>query len=343
MRKTILAGLAAILLPGAAHAQQSLSVMSFGGSYQDAQRKAFFEPYAKATGTRFNEQEYGGEIAKIKAMVEAGGVSLDVVDVDGPGAQQGCDDGLYEKLDWSRIGNRADWRPGTANDCAAGTVVYATVLAYDGDKTKDGPTRIADIFDTKRFPGKRGLWKNPVSNLEFALIADGVPAAEVYTVLATPEGVNRAFRKLDTIKKDVVWWEAGAQAPQLLASGEVAMTTAWNGRISGANKEGKHFRIVWDHPLLDTDYWVIPRGAKNQAASYAFIKWTVQPDNLARMPAYIPYGPVTTAAAEAVPAQYAADLPTTPANGATAFATDYSFWGDQGEELRKRFTTWLGQ
>ena len=170
-----------------------------------------------------------------------------------------------------------------------------------------------------------------------------MPAAEVYTVLATREGVDRAFRKLDTIKKDVVWWEAGAQAPQLLASGEVVMTTAWNGRISGANKEGKHFRIVWDHPLLDTDYWVIPHGAKNQAASYAFIKWTVQPENLSRMPAYIPYGPVTAAATAAVPAKYAADLPTTPANGATAFATDYGFWGDQGEELRKRFTTWLGQ
>ncbi len=36
-------------------------------------------------------------------------------------------------------------------------------------------------------------------------------------------GVDRAFAKLDTIKDSVVWWEAGAQPPQLLADGEVVM------------------------------------------------------------------------------------------------------------------------
>ena len=104
-------------------------------------------------------------------------------------------------------------------------------LAYDGAKLANGPKTIADLFDTKKFPGKRGLWKNPATNLEFALMADGVAPADVYKLLSTKEGVNRAFKKLDTIKKDIVWWEAGAQAPQLLASGEVTMTTAWNGRI----------------------------------------------------------------------------------------------------------------
>lgn len=343
-RTTLLALSAAACLAAApALADGRLAVMSFGGAYQAAQRATFFEPYAAKTGIKFSEQEYGGEIAKIKAMEEAGGTTLDVIDVDGPGAQQGCDDGLYMKIDWSKIGDRANWQPGTTNDCAVGTIVYATVLAYDGDKLKSGPTRLADLFDTKTFPGKRGLWKNPVSNLEFALIADGVPNKDVYKVLATKAGVDRAFKKLDTIKKDVVWWEAGAQAPSLLASGEVVMTTAWNGRIFNANKEGKHFKIVWDNELLDADYWVIPKGAKNPDASYAFIKWSVSADVLSKFPMHIPYGPVTADAAKAVAPEYAANLPTSPANVGTAFATDYGFWGDNGEELRKRFTTWLAQ
>ena len=347
-RRTLIAGLAGItgLVAAAAQAQEvsDLAVLSFGGAYQAAQRQAFFKPYTAKTGIRFAEQEYGGEIAKIKAMVETGGGNLDVVDVDGPGAQQGCDEGLYEKLDWSKIGDRSDWLPGTATDCAVGTIVYGTVLAYDATKMPNGPTKLADLFDTQRFPGKRGLWKSPVSNLEFALIADGVPSKDVYKILGTRAGVDRAFRKLDTIKKDVVWWEAGAQAPQLLASGEVVMTTAWNGRIFNANQEGKHFKIVWDNVLLDTDSWVIPKGAKHPQASYDFIRFTVQPQVLATMPHYIPYGPVTRAAAAAVDPEYAANLPTSPTNNAaTAFTTDYGFWGDQGEELRKRFTTWLAQ
>src|SRR5262249_9566979 len=184
--------------------------------------------------------------AKIRAMVEAKDVTWDVVDLDSARAQQGCDDGVLEPIDYSKLGGKEAFIEGSAMECAAGTIVYSTVFAYDTDKLKEGPAKIADFLDLKKSRGKRGMWKNPDANLEFALMADGVPADQVYKTLSTPEGVDRAFKKLDTIKKEVVWWTAGAQAPQLLASGEVVMTTAWNGRIYNANKEGRHFKIVWD-------------------------------------------------------------------------------------------------
>jgi putative spermidine/putrescine transport system substrate-binding protein len=79
-------------------------------------------------------------------------------------------------------------------------------------------------------------------------------------MLSTEEGVDRAFKKLDTIKSQVVWWEAGAQPPQLLADGEVVMSSAWNGRIANAIKEGKTFKIVWDAQGFDYDYFAIPKG-----------------------------------------------------------------------------------
>lgn len=148
---------------------------------------------------------------------------------------------------------------GIPSECGVGTIVYATTLAYDGARLEDGPKAITGLFDTEKYPGKRGLWKNPATNLEFALMADGVPAKEVYDTLSTPEGVDRAFAKLETIKDSIVWWEAGAQAPQLLASGEVVMTTAWNGRIHHANMEGKDFRIVWDNQILDSNFWGDPK------------------------------------------------------------------------------------
>jgi len=326
-----------------AFAQDSISVMSFGGAYQEAQRKAVFETYTATTGIKVDEQEYGGEIAKIAAMIESGNTTIDVVDVDAPTLLQGCDEGIFETIDWSQIGDKADWLSGTTSDCGVGTIVYSTSLAYNAATLESGPTALADLFDTAKFPGKRGLWKNPATNLEFALLADGVPVDQVYEVLGTPEGLDRAFAKLDTIKDSIVWWEAGAQAPQLLASGEVVMTTAWNGRIHNANKEGQDFRIVWDNQILDSNYWAIPKGAKNIEASMAFIKYAVEPEVLAATTKYIPYGPVRASAASFVAPEDAANLPTGPENLTVALTLDNAFWADNGDEIRKRFTTWLAQ
>lgn len=336
--------LVAVLACGTAMGQtQQLSVMSFGGAYQEAQRKSTFETYTAKTGVRIVEQEYGGEIAKIKAMVQSGNTTIDAVDVDAPTLLQGCDEGIYEKIDWTQIGPQSEWIKGTTSECGVGTIVYATALAYDSAKLVNGPVAIKDLFDTQRFPGKRGLWKNPATNLEFALMADGVPLADIYKVLGTKEGVDRAFRKLDSIKKDIVWWEAGAQAPQLLASGEVVMTTAWNGRIANANKEGRKFQIVWDGQILDSNFWAIPKGAKNMKASMAFIRYAVEPETLAGITRYIPYGPVRTTSAKFVSESDGVNLPTSPANMKAAITLDNGFWADKGDEIRKRFTTWLSQ
>lgn len=333
--------LASCLLLGAANAAEPLSVMSFGGAYQEAQRKAVFSAYAEETGQAVSEQEYGGEIAKIKAMIDSGNTTIDVVDVDAPTLLQGCDEGIFETIDWEKIGPKSEWLAGTTSDCGVGTIVYATVLSYDETKLEKAPTKLADLFDLSAFPGKRGLWKNPATNLEFALLADGVPSQDVYATLATPDGLDRAFAKLDTIKEQIVWWEAGAQAPQLLASGEVAMTTAWNGRIFNANKEGRDFGIVWDNQILDSNYWVIPKGAKDIEGSLAFIRFAVEPKVLAGIAKYIPYGPVRSTAAAEVAPEDAKNLPTSPANLTTSLTLDNAFWADHGDEIRKRFTTWL--
>ncbi|MBN9068386.1 MAG: ABC transporter substrate-binding protein, partial [Rhizobiales bacterium] len=272
-------------------AQDTLSVMSFGGAYQDAQRKAVFETYTASTGIKIDEQEYGGEIAKIKAMIQSGNTTVDAVDVDAPTLLQGCDEGIFEKIDWAKIGPEDDWIKGTTSDCGVGTIVYATILAYDGAKLKDGPKTIKDLFDTKKFPGKRGLWKNPATNLEFALLADGVAPNNVYETLSTPEGVDRAFAKLDTIKDSIVWWEAGAQPPQYLASGDVVMSSAYNGRIAAVQKES-NLKIVWNGGIYDFDAWAIPKGAKKKDESLKFIAFSVQPEQQKTYSENIAYGPV---------------------------------------------------
>ena len=182
-----------------------------------------------------------------------------------------------------------------------------------------------------------------------ALAADGVASADIYDVLATDEGVDRAFAKLDTIKDMVVWWEAGAQPPQLLADGEVAMTTAYNGRIFNAVAgEGKSFEIVWDAQVLDVDMWAIIKGAPNAELAMDFLKFSTATEQLAAQASYIAYGPARKSSAPYVTTYHSnADLemgpqmPTAAANLVTAIPNDFEFWADNADELNERFNAWL--
>jgi putative spermidine/putrescine transport system substrate-binding protein len=334
---------AAISVPKQATAEDTLTVVSWGGAYQESQRKAFMEPYAKATGVKITEGEYNGEIAKIRAMVESKAVTWDVIDVDTQTALAACAEGTLETIDWGKLGlDRSKFIGGDLQDCAVPNILYSTVIAYDTTKLKPAPTKIADLFDLKTFPGKRALQKSPFINLEWALIADGVPMADVYKVLATPEGVDRAFKKLDTIKKDVVWWESGAQPPQLLADGQVAIASDWNGRFFNAIKtDKKPFKIVWDAQAPDWDWWAIPKGGPKIDAAYKFIAWSSQPAPMAEQTKYISYGPSNKDAVPAIDPAVLPDLPTAPDNMKNALMVDPQFWADNGDQLRERFNTWL--
>jgi putative spermidine/putrescine transport system substrate-binding protein len=342
-----LAGLTALALiaPRPAVAADSLTIVSWGGAYSESQREAFYKPFAKDTGIQVTEEEYNGEIAKIRAMVESNNVTWDVMDLDTQTAIAACAEGILETIDWDKLGlDRSRFIGGDVTDCAVPNIVYSTVLAYDKDKLTNGPTSIADIFDLKKFPGKRSLQKNPFVNLEWALIADGVPQGDVYKLLATPEGVDRAFKKLDTIKDQVVWWEAGAQPPQLLADGEVIMASGWNGRFYNAvKKDGKNFVIVWDQQGIDWDWWGTPKGDPHLDNVYKFISYASQPDKMADQTHYISYGPANKDAVPNINPEVLKDLPTAPANMETALVVDANFWADHGEELREKFAAWLAQ
>jgi len=323
---------------------RDLTVVSWGGNYQDAQKKIYFEPFSKKIGKPVLDESWDGGIGVIAAKIKAGVPNWDVVQVEAEELALGCADGYYEKLDWSKLGGKDAYLPAAVNDCGVGAIVWSTALSYDADRLKEAPQSWADFWDTKKFPGKRGLRRGPKYALEFALMADGVPPADVYKVLGTPEGVDRAFKKLDELKPHIVWWESGAQPLQLLASGEVIMTTAYNGRISGINKtEGKNFKVVWPGSLYAIDSWVIMKGSPNKDAAIDFIAFASTPENQVKLPEYIAYGLPNKAAAAAVPADLQKDLPTAPANLAGAAPLDADFWIDNIEELNKRFNAWIAK
>jgi putative spermidine/putrescine transport system substrate-binding protein len=342
----ILAAAVTALPVARAAAEDTLTVVSWGGAYQESQRKAFMQPFSKKYDVKVLEDEWNGEVAKLKGMVETKAVSIDVIDVEASQALQGCDEGWLEKIDYSTVGGKDKYVEGSTMECGIGTIVFGTIYAYNADKFPNGgPQTAADFWDTKKFPGPRALRKAPKTTLEFALIADGVPATDVYKVLGTKEGVDRAFKKLDALKPDVkVWWTAGAQPPQLMADGEVVMSTAWNGRIQTAIDDlHKNFKIVWDGQGQDFDLWAIPKGSPHLAEAKKFIAFTETPDVLAEQTKYISYGPVRTDAVAKVDPAILPKLPTAPQNSKNAYAVSAQFWADHDEELTERFNKWLAQ
>jgi len=334
----------ALLIGLACQAQaESLTVISFGGQNKVAQDKAFYQPFAAAGKGTIQAGEYNGEMAKIRSMVQTGQVSWDVVEVEGPELRRGCDEGLFEPLDWSKLGDKNDFNPGAVSECCAGIFLWSTVLTYDAQKLKKAPTSWADFWNLKDFPGKRALRKSAKFTLEIALLADGVRREDVYAQLATPVGVDRAFKKLDQIKSQIQWWESGAQPLQWLVSGDVVMTSAYNGRVASAVSEGHDFKMVWDNSLYDLDSWAIVKGTPHKALAEQFIAFANQPENQKIFAENIPYGPTNKKATAMIEPAIAANLPTAPDNLINALPVDTQFWIDHGEELEQRFNAWAAK
>ncbi|AXC50867.1 ABC transporter substrate-binding protein [Paracoccus suum] len=351
-------GLAALMAAAAAPAMAAgtLNVTTYGGAFAAAVAEAYVKPFQADSGITVQMIDDADPPAKLKAEVEAKNVSGDVFEVEHSDVLRLCDEGLVEPIDPAILKPTADgtpaaddYLPDALTECGTAIMVWSSVIAYDTSAFPNGePKTVADFFDTAKFPGKRGLIKRPKYSLELALLGDGVPADQVYETLATPEGVDRAFKKLDSIKKDVVWWEAGAQAPQLLADKEVTITLAYNGRIFDAiMEEGKPFGFIWDGVNLDMDYWVVPKGAPNKDAAMQFIAYASDPARQPDLSKYIAYGPPRKSAAENIgmykdgKTEMAPYLPTTPANSASALVNDAEFWADHDGELTERFNAWL--
>jgi putative spermidine/putrescine transport system substrate-binding protein len=319
-----------------------LTVISFGGANKAAQEKAFYAPWEKAGNGKIIAGEYNGEMAKVKAMVDTKSVTYDLVEVESPELARGCDEDMFEEIDPAILGKKEDYVPGAIQTCGVGFFVWSTVLAYNADKLKTAPTSWADFWDTKKFPGKRGLRKGAKYTLEFALMADGVAPKDVYKVLASKDGQDRAFKKLDELKPNIQWWEAGAQPPQFLQSGDVVMSSAYNGRIAAVQKES-NLKIVWTGGVYDFDSWAIPKGAKNVEEAKKFLAFSLKPEQQKTYSENIAYGPANTQAVSLLTADNQKNMPTTPENIKDQVQLSVSFWTDNGENLEQRFNSWAAK
>ena len=325
---------------------RDLTVVSWGGPMQDAQRKVYFKPFEDLTKTKVEEASWDGGIGILRAKVQGGNLDWDMVEVESDELGLGCEEGLYTKLDWSKLGGKDIYYPAAVSTCGDGTFFYNFVLGYNADKLKDGPKGWVDFFDLKKYPGKRALRSGPKGNLEIALMGDGVDPKDVYKLLATDAGVERAFKKLDTIKSNIIWWQTGTQPIQLLSSDEVVMTSVYNGRITIADAdkaEHKNYKMVWNDSLFTIDSWVILKGSPNVDKAYKLLDFMSDPNRQKEFPDYVPAGMTNKKTISLISEKMLPDLPTAPANFAHVLELNVPFWLENYDKLNDRYTKWAAQ
>ncbi len=319
----------------AAHKGETLVIASWGGSFQEAQRNAFFTPFAEKYGINIVEDGPPGN-PKIVAMVEAGNTTWDLVDVGAYKTTPLGMEGYLEEIDYSIV-DKTDIFPGFAPAWGVGNLSYSSVVAFRTDVlTGDQPTSVVDLWDLEKFPGKRAMRDNPIENLAYALQADGMAMEDIYPL--TEEKITRAYKKLDEIKDQVIWWTQGATAPQLLVTKEVVMATAWNGRLDKIKEEGVPIGMAWNGAQLMGDAWAIPKNPPNKDLAMLFIAWATLPDVNWRLSDYITYGPVNFKAIENVSEDRRALVPTTFAH--LQISADYDYWGTAYNDQVDRWNEW---
>jgi putative spermidine/putrescine transport system substrate-binding protein len=313
---------------------------------------ALVRPYENKAGVRINVLDYNGALEDIRNQVRSLNVKWDVVDVEPTDAIRGCREGLFIKISPQQLQPapggttmEADFIPGSLMQCAVGTVVWSNIIAYSRQtykNNKQSPETLEDFFDTGRFPGPRGLRRTPKVNLEWALLADGVPADKVYDTLATKDGLQRAFNKLSRLKPSIVWWEAGEEAPHLLKTGRVVMTTAYNGRIFDAvSRRNEPYNIIWDRQVWNLDLLAIPKHSRNQQLALDFVRFATAPAQLAEQARYIPYGPVRRSSLQYIQPAMKPHLPTTQAGFAKALRINARWWAQHYDKINTKFEKWI--
>lgn len=325
-------------------ADKTVTIASWGGSYQEAQSKALFEPASADSGIMVKQETYGG-MSDVRLQVETGAVTLDIVASGSGSAARAAAEGLLEKLDFNVI-DVSTFYPTLYTDYCLGGDVFSTVYAWNTDTYgQDGPQSWADYWDVEKFPGTRAYRNKVAGALEPALMADGVAPEDVYEVLSSEEGIERALDKIRELKPHIaVFWSSGAQQAQLMKDGEVDMTTGWNGRFDNAAKDGAKVAYSFNQALLDYDCFAVPKGAPNKETAMEFLNLISQAKYQANLPKYITYGPTNKAAYDVAGVDVAVlkSLPSYPDNAAMQLPISlewYAKWETVAAEMYEEMLT----
>lgn len=327
-----------IIAAGCSREVKPLTIISFGGSYQEAQSESYIKPFSEEFQITVQEGNYNGDYALLEQRALARNGSWDVVSVESAPAHRGEMENIFLPIPES-VFNNLNLIPASHDSFLAGHLVFSTILAYNTAEFTDAnstPQTWADFWDLNKFPGKRGLRNNPRGTLEIALLATGCNPSELY-----PLDVERALEKLDELWPNIVWWESGAQPIKDLADNKVAMTSVYNGRIWFAKNE-ENMEVGWsmNHGLMEIEYWAVPKNAPNPQQAFDFIKYSLSPNAQANFSNRIAYGPTNLDAVPFVHADVIAALPNSEQFLELQVLVNANWWAENEQATSARWEEW---
>lgn len=331
MKFRIMVAAVATLLPTVLEARE-LVFTGWGGTTQDVEKAEWADKFGAKEKMRVR-QDGPTDYGKFKAMVDAGSVDWDVVDVEADFGVQAGRNGLLERLDFNVI-DKSRLDPRFVTDYAVGGFYYATVIGCNKGTVAACPTTWTELFDTQKFPGKRSFykWSTP-GVLEAALLADGVLPGQLY-----PLDLDRAFKKLDTIKGDIVWWSSGAQSQQLVASGETPYGAFWNGRLNSVMDSGVPVEVSWKDNIIAADLLVVPKGTPNKEEAMRFIAFATSAGSQAAMAKGTGYAPTNLDSEGLMDPTVVKTLP--DRQGASQINANLGYWASHRDEIAQRWYAW---
>ena len=297
----VLGGAPLALRSGGARADSGqLVFVNWGGDATKAYDAAYGKSFEKATGIAVKQDGTGPTEGAITAQFKSGKPTWDIVDADPFSAISLGKQGMMEPIDYAVV-DKSKMRPGFAWDYAASTYFFSYVIAYDAQKFgKNPPKSMADFFDTKKFPGKRTMYKWGTGMWEAALMADGVAPEKLY-----PLDLKRAHDKIAAFKDNVVsYWGGGAESQQVMLSGDASMGLIWSTRAAVLDKDsGGQVKFIWDQGLISPGAMaVIKNNPGGKKAAMEFIASTTDPQKQLVMFQMLGQGPANPATDALIPA-----------------------------------------
>ncbi len=323
----LLSGAALAALSWSAVAED-LHIMHAGGQWGDAMAKCIDEPLAKDKGIKVITETPGG-YAKLAAQVKSGTITNVAADAGTTELYRMVAEGLVEEIDWAAV-NPKPMFDEAKNKYGFGASYYSTIMAYREDAK--APKNWAEFFDTVNFPGKRGLPDYADYVLPFAAMAAGQSAESV-----AKDGVDldKAFATLERVKKDAIWWQAGAQPPQLLADNEVQYAISWSGRVVG--KPG--IKVNWQDGMLDISWFVVTKGAtaEQKKSLYQWFYEQTVAEKQACVAQYISYPGPSPDLEAMLPKDKLAEFPTYSENKKVQWIPNGEWAFKNNAEIEKRW------
>jgi spermidine/putrescine-binding protein len=329
-----------------ASSSKTLVVQSWGGDLGAAEQAAFYKPFTEKTGIKVKVVESGAEAgAQLKKQIDAGRVTWDLLTGFPPETMsQFNDQGLLETLDYSKVPAADKLSPGAKLPYAMGYDVETAVPAFSTRSGVKALNSMKEFFDPKNFPGPRMApnWGTASMQCEMALLADGVPADQLY-----PIDHERCFKVWDRIKGDVkVWFTTGSQMAQALVEDSVDYCMCWDGRVQQALATNKNWDYKFDGAMSYFDYMGVAKGSQNRDLALRLLDYVATPEAQAKYAEMIKYGPANPDAVDLLPAEMKTRSAVSPENLAVLYRRPedkLAQVNSANEALQKAWDSWVAK